>query len=362
MPATVLVAGALASKNGNGGEAWVRLSYLLGLQRLDVDVAFVEEVGTVCGEGVEYFRRTVAAFGVAKAALVDGRGEIVVGALPPRADLLVNISGNLRRERLLERAERRAYVDIDPGYTQFWAAEGLLDLGDHTVHFTVGENVGSPSCPIPTNGVRWRPTRPPVVLERWTPAYGSLDRFTTVGSWRGPYGRVDYGGRRYGLKLDEFRKLMELPKRVPHKFELALDIDEAERRDLERLQEHGWRLVAPRAVAADPESFRDYVRRSGAEFSVAQGIYVETNSGWFSDRTTRYLASGKPALVQDTGFSANIPVGRGLIAFRSLAEAVAGVDAIAADYDGHARAARALAEEYFDSDRVLTGLLEEALA
>ena len=166
----------------------------------------------------------------------------------------------------------------------------------------------------------------------------------------------------YGLKLDEFRKVIELPERAPQTFELALDIHPAEKSDLEALQTHGWRLVDPRSVAGDPDLFRSYVQGSAAEFSVAQGIYVETNSGWFSDRTTRYLASGKPALVQDTGFSETIPTDEGLLAFGTLEEAVAGAEAIAADYDRHARAAREIAEQYFDSDTVIAKLLEDAFA
>jgi hypothetical protein len=112
--------------------------------------------------------------------------------------------------------------------------------------------------------------------------------------------------------------------------------------------------------AASPAAFRSYVQGSGAEFSVAQGVYVETDSGWFSDRTARYLASGKPALVQDTGFSRNLPCGEGLIPFRTLDEAVAGAQAIAAEPECHAHAARAVAEEHFDSDAILDTFLRDA--
>jgi hypothetical protein len=150
-----------------------------------------------------------------------------------------------------------------------------------------------------------------------------------------------------------------LPERSGQPFELALAIHPADEKDLDALQAHGWRIVDPRAVAADPLAFRQYVQDSGAEFSVAQGIYVETSSGWFSDRTVRYLASGKPVLVQDTGFGHTLPVGEGLLAFRSLDEAVAGAEEIVRNYAHHCRAARVLAEEYFASDHVLGRLLEE---
>jgi hypothetical protein len=370
--AGVVVSGALANKATNGGEAWVRLSYVLGFRRLGFDVTFVEQIDhDACTEAAyRYFDDVISEFGlVGSAALVDEHGQPVSGlpqgellAIAEEADLLVNVSGNLRAEPLLARFRRRAFVDIDPGFTQFWQATGLNGacLRGHDVYFTIGENIGHPECPIPTCGIDWQPTRPPVVLGEWPTARSAFDRFTTVGSWRGPYGPVEFEGRTYGLKAHEFRKFVDLPMRAGHNFELALAIDPADIRDRELLESHGWRLVDPRALAGTPESFRDYVQSSGAEFSVAQGIYVDTESGWFSDRTVRYLASGKPALVQDTGFSRNLPAGEGLIAFNTLEEAVAGAKRIASDYEAHCAAAGELAQEYFDSDAVLSRLLETA--
>lgn len=356
----VVVAGALANKAGNGGEAWVRLSYARGFRRLGCSVSLVEEIADPAPDAVAYFRQVTERFGV-PAALVGPVGEAIVGHPPEEGDLLVNVSGNLRAPALLRRFRRRAYVDLDPGFTQIWHARGALDLAGHDVYFTVGENVGRPGCPIPTSGMRWHATRPPVVLDDWPVANRGFTRFTTVAAWRGPFGPVEHEGRRYGVKLHEFRKVIQLPELSPHRFELALAIHPAEDRDLAELHRHGWKLIDPRTVAENPEAFRDYVRSSGAEFSVAQGIYVDTQSSWFSDRTARYLAAGRPALVQDTGFGEHIPVGEGLLAFRTLDEAAAGVELIASDYERHARAARALAEEHFDSDRVLARLLEEAL-
>jgi len=341
----------------------VRLSYLLGFRALGLETSFVEEIEEPTDEAVAYFAEVVEHFGLAaSAALVDSKGEALYGEQSERPDLLVNVSGNLRCERLLGRARRRAYVDIDPGFTQIWQAQGLLSVDRHDVYFTIGENIGRPGCPIPTGGMNWRPTRPPVVLCDWpVAANGVHDRFTTVASWRGGYGSLDFEGTRYGAKAHEFRKFVELPRRSPGTFEVALDIHPAEERDLALLRDHGWELVDPRQVARDPLIFREYIQGSGAEFSVAQGIYVETESGWFSDRTVRYLASGKPALVQDTGFTRTVPAGEGLLAFRTLDEAVAGAGAIASEYERHSLAARRLAEDEFDSERVLTRLLEDAL-
>ncbi len=383
--AIVVVSGALANKPLNGGEAWVRLSWVRGFQKLGFDTYLVEELATeTCVDdrgqpaalersaNLVHFNCVVREFGLSdSSALVLDQGEEIHGLerddlveLAEAADLLVNISGHLSWEHLFQRFRRRAYVDIDPGFTQFWHAQGSRGarLEDHDLHFTIGENIGTAGCTIPTCGIRWIPTRQPVVLDDWPETPGrELDRFTTVASWRGPYGRVDHDGRSYGLKVHEWRKYIELPTLSGEAFEAALHIDPAETADLELLDRNGWRLVDPRAAVPDADSFRRYIQESGAEFSVAQGIYVETWGGWFSDRTTRYLASGKPALVQDTGFSRHLPVGEGLVAFRTLDEAVEGARAIAADYASHARAARRIAEEEFDSDKVLLRVLADAL-
>jgi hypothetical protein len=254
------------------------------------------------------------------------------------------------------------FVDLDPGFTQFWYAAGnrATRLDDHDYYYTIGENVGCAECSIPTGGLPWRPIRQPVVLADWPVSpTNRYDRFTTVAAWRGPYGPVEHDGRTFGLKVHEFRKFVDLPARVPACFEIALDIHPADQRDRALLTDRGWRLVDPRTTVADPAAFRQYVQTSGAEFSTAQGIYVDTNSGWFSDRSVRYLAAGKPVLVQDTGFSRNYPVGEGLVSFRTLDEAVVGADRILRNYLDHARAARALAEEYFASDKVLGRFVDE---
>jgi hypothetical protein len=185
-------------------------------------------------------------------------------------------------------------------------------------------------------------------------------RVTTVANWRGPFGRVELGGRTYGLKLHEFRKCIDLPRRSTAVFELALNIHPAEVNDLELLRANGWRLADPKQCAGSPEAFRRYVQGSSAEFSVAQGIYVETDSGWFSDRTTRYLASGRPVLVQDAGFSRHLPCGEGLVAFGDGEEAAAGAEGIGRDYVKHCAAARRIADNYFDARKVLPRMLEEA--
>jgi hypothetical protein len=362
-----VVAGAIANKPHNGGESWVRLNWVLGLRRLGFDVYFVEQGGQ---DGITYLKEVASRFRFShRIFVVTAEGDVVHGEpaselreVADRAEFLVNISGNLSAPGLLERFRHRAYIDIDPGYTQFWHVSGDLGtaLQQHHAWFTVGANIGTGSSQIPSSGIPWRTLRPPVVLDEW-PVHpiSRSDRLTTVAGWRGAFGALEADGHRYGVKAHQWRRFLELPSMAPQQFEIALAIHPADEKDRQSLIDHGWQLVDPNKVAGGPNDFREYIRGSGGEFSVAQGIYVETNSGWFSDRTAQYLAAGKPVLVQDTGFSRSLPTGEGLVGFTSLKEAEDGARRIAASYDSHAQAARQLAETYFDSDRVLCAFLDE---
>ena len=381
---TVMVASVIATKCRNGGNACAVLNWVHGLRRLGVRTYYVEQIASehcVDEDGlvvpfersanVAYFEHVMRDAGLTGVSSLICDGGPRTAGIPYRdvldvadaADLLLNISGHLTLDPLMRRLRRKAYLDLDPGYTQFWHASGNAGarLSGHDVHFTIGENIGLPDCCIPTGAIRWRHTRQPIVITAdsgaATPWTG---RFTTVGSWRGSYGPVQYGPMTFGLKVHEFRKFIGLPERSAGEFEIALDIHPADERDLTALRDHGWHVVDPRCCVPDPRSFDDYISRSDAEWSAAQGMYVATNSGWFSDRTVRYLAAGKPAVVQDTGFTRTFPVGDGLIAFRTLEEAIRGVDAIQRDPGRHQRAARALAAEYFDANEIVGRLLDDA--
>ena len=381
---TVIVGGALANKPNNGGEAWVRLSWVLGFRRLGFEVWLVEQIAPETCVDVDgrparfeessnraYFERVTEEFGLGDSAtLIYGDLEATAGApyeilldRAAEAELLVNISGHITRDELLRAPRTRVYVDLDPGFTQLWDAGGTAELGlaQHDHHVTVGTNIGTARSPIPTGGVEWHPTLPPVLLGEWSAKEPPREarRFTTVATWRSPYGRVELNGEPQGLKHDEFRKLIELPRRARSLgFEIALDIHPGDVADLEALRAHGWRIIDGRAAVRDPNSYRDYIQGSAAEFSVAQGVYVSTRSGWFSDRTACYLASGRPALIQDTGLGSELPLGLGLVTFNDLAEATEGAEAIERGYVDHCRAARGIAEGYLDSDLVLARLLE----
>jgi hypothetical protein len=377
--AVAVVAGALANKPDSGGEAWVRLSWVLGLRRLGWDVWFVERLPSGDPAGRRFFERVVGEFGLGeRAALLGeggeplfGPGEAELGEVAAEAEVLFDISGHLGPGPVLEAPRARVYVDLDPGFTQAWHADPATEfsLAGYDRYLTVGQNIGKPGCPVPTGGIEWVPTLPPVLLNEWTPAPrppGPL-RFTTVATWRSPYGGLAIGGREMGLKHHQFRRFAALPEWVPEaRFEIALDIHPGDGADLELLRSHGWEIVDPREAAGTPSAFREYVRGSGAEFSVAQGVYVEAATGWFSDRTAAYLAGGRPALIQDTGWQAPFPTDGlekrpGVVSFEVAESAAAAAREIADDRDERSRAARRFAERHLDSDRVLRRVLEIVL-
>jgi hypothetical protein len=381
-----IVASPLANKPLSGGHAWVPLSFAVGLRRLGFDVYLVEQIDSgVCvdaGGGPASFAESInrsffidvtdeAGFAGRRALISDGGRESEgfdlerLREIAADADLLVNISGHARLDGLVSGPRARAYIDMDPGFTQHWNRSGLLPEGirDHEFHFSVAANIGAPDCGIPADGLDWKPIVQPVVLDDWPTAEGGgateAGRFTTVATWRCPSGLVSFDGITFPDKLHEFRRLQALPSVVERRFEIALDIHPGDVADRDRLEANGWQLVEPRVVAGDPERFRDYVLGSGAEFSAAQGVYVGTNSGWFSDRSVRYLAAGRPVLVQDTGFAPAIPEGEGVVAFATFEEARLGAACIAAEYAAHAAAARRIAETVFDSDIVLGRMCDQ---
>lgn len=354
------------------GSTWVRLQYVLGLRRLGVESFWVDRLDAndpiAHPHGLDYlmdrFEHTARAFGLhGRYCVVYNGGERYFGLtegeyfdLTRRADLLLNLGGPLPADSPLLRPPRRAYVDVDPGFTQMWALERDMWAG-HNYFFTVGQNVGGPGFRIPTEGVDWRPILPPVVLDQW-PAHVDVRcrRFSTVADWRASQW-ARFEGQLYGPKRDELLRFLRLPLDVGQRIEIALCLHPAEIEDRRALVEHKWQLADPFRVAGDPFSYREYVRYSRGEFSVAKSGYVLSNSGWVSDRTACYLASGKPALVQSTGCEWKFPDQKGLVMFRNHEEAIAGLNAIDEDYLEHCAAARRIAEQHFDSTKVLDQVL-----
>ena len=358
------------------------LQYVLGLQRLGHRVLYLEDTGTAYYDPVSdtmgwdataalhYLRDVMDRFGLGHCwTFVDSEGAVhgVSGRarkdLLDSADLFLNVTGaGLVREEYL-RIPRRAYIDTDPGFMQFRAAGGserdLLHLGRHTDFFSFGCNIGMPNCPIPTLGYAWQPTAQPIVLSLWpvAPLPGLDAPFTTVMKWK-TYPPVEFGGEQYGMKDVEFERFIELPSHTAQPLELAMT-GAPPVADLER---RGWRCRKSREVCHTLDAYQTYIRGSRGEWSIAKNGYVKTRSGWFSERSACYLATGRPVVVQDTGFSGWMETGSGTLAFTTVCEAAAGLEAVRARPGFHAAAARNLAEAYFDSDRVLEDLIERALA
>ena len=374
MRGRIAIAGAMAQKPGSAGHAWQFLQYLAGFRDLGYEVLFLDRLDgppAAQAAGAAWLEEVLAPVGLGGAwslDLGDGRHAGVDRAAALRftgdAEILLNVMGFLTDEELLGAARRRVFLDTDPGFGQMWHALGLADLfAGHDAHVTIGERLGAPDCAVPDCGLDWITSPQPVVLGLWpAQAPGTGERFTSIASWRGAYGPVDFEGRTYGLRVHQARRFADLPRRAGGAFELALDIHPADAADAALLRDGGWRLVEPGAVAASPAAYRDYIQRSDAELMVAKGMYVDSRSGWISERSLCYLASGRPVLAQETGFSELYPTGEGLLAYATPEEALAGIEAIRADPARHGAAARGLAEAHFGAERVLGRLLAEVCA
>jgi hypothetical protein len=381
----------LAATYPLGGVFWDYLQWALGFARLGHDVLYVEDTGRWVYDPAA---ATFVESGEANAALLaetlkafdtdlaerwfyrDGTGRTYgwrwadVVEFCRTADLFVHVSASCWMREEYFAARRVVFVDSDPMYTQASVEDylkGTIDaeararvemLRQHDVFFTFAENVGAPDCRVPTALFEWIPTRQPIVLDRFEPESVPVAArrrvLTTVASWESSEGGPVVGGVTYAGKSREFVRFMDLPARCPLPFELAL----SGRAPADRLRAHGWRLVDPYTVSKDPWVYRGYLATSLGEWSVAKHAYVASRSGWFSCRSACYLALGVPVVVQDTGFGCAIPTGRGVLPFGTMEEAVDGIERLSTDPAVHAEAARAIAREYFDSDRVLGQLID----
>jgi hypothetical protein len=319
-----------------------------------------------------YFRSVMGEFGFEQdsALLVAGTQRTVglsyeeLRGVARSADVLINISGTLADEELTGSIPRRVYLDLDPTFNQLWHESNACDMRfrGHTHFVTIGLAIGQPDCLVPTCGLPWITTPQPVVLSHWPVARRIIhDAFTTVGQWRS-YGSIEHEGIFYGQKAHSFRRFIALPTLTSERILPALAIHPDERNDLAALAAHGWQWLDPARVAGTPADYRRFIRGSRAEIGIAKSGYVASRCGWLSDRSLCYLASGRPVLAQETGFSPFIPAGEGLLVFESVDDILDGIEELRSNYARHARAARAVAEESFDSDKVLTRLLDQLLS
>jgi hypothetical protein len=354
--------------------------YLMGLERLGHRVSYVEESGWAQAcynpqEGVysddpRYGMRAVGALlrriGVAaEVYYIDRQTERVYGGsreqvhlLLKESDVLLNVGGVCHLPAF-DLCRRRALIDMDPMFTQVgrFAREGFEG---YDAYFTYGGNVGGPGCRMPGRGVQWMATVPPVVGELWMDgerddAERGLPRFTTIANWSA-YGGVEYEGEYYGQKDEEFQRLIDLPKRVGVKLELA--VTGMPRATAEAFGRAGWSIRSAAEVSGDLERYVGYVGGSAGEFSVAKNGYVRSRCGWISDRTVCYLAAGRPAVVQDTGVPGWIPTGEGMLVYEDVEGAAAALEEVCGDYGRHQRAAKRLVGDVFGYQVVLPRLLE----
>jgi hypothetical protein len=262
----------------------------------------------------------------------------------------------------------KTFLDTDPGYNQIMMTERFAwsenvdrwcsSVDAHDRHFTYAENIYGPDCLVPRLNYAWKTTRMPISIEHWEHLAGfrPADPWTTVMTWNAFKGKLIYKGREYGSKGAEFDKLMKLPAMVNVPLKVAVGGINA---PLERLSQAGWQVADAPEATVTPAMYQDFIASSRGEISAAKQVYVELRTGWFSCRSAGYLASGRPVVVQDTGFTPLIASGEGIIAFNTVEEAALGLMEVEGEYERHAEAALEAARQYFDSSKVLQKLIDD---
>jgi hypothetical protein len=366
------------------GVTYQFLQYLTGLRRLGYDPYYIEDSGRwvydprsddLTGDASGNVR-TIAS--ILEAHGCEGRWafrgnypggqcygmtEAALLQLYRDADAFLNITGaqEIREEHMT--CPRRIYVETDPVAFQVRVAQGdessIATLEAHDMLFSFGENLGAPDCGVPVERFRWLPTRQPVDLDQWDNACDADGApYTTIATWHNQGKDITYRGETYYWSKDrEFLRILDLPRQRSVPFEIAAEVDDDTHA---LLQAHGWRLAHSLRISEEMARYRDYVRRSRGEFTVAKDQNIRLRSGWFSDRSACYLAAGRPVITQETGFSNILPTERGLFGWATMDDILAAVDAIERDYEVHSRAARELAAEYFAAEKVIGSLMSRA--
>lgn len=385
MPKRLVILGMMG-RSPFGGQTWLYLNWIRAFAALGHDVWYVEDDPSWpydplsysptddCQYAVRHVASCLERIGMKdkwafRMALVPnkcwGMSDNQLNDLYRNCDALLNIVGatDLREEHMA--APLRIYVQTDPVTAELRLANGdrhtAAAFAAHHMIFTYGENYGAADCNVPLNGIAYHKTRQPIDLELWPMTYDPACRyFTTIGNYRQEGSDVDYNGETYRWsKHYEWEKFIDLPRRTSQEFELAMNF--IDKNDQRLVEENGWRICSPYEMSLDIfGAYQQYFRGSRAEFTVAKDQNVRLRSGWFSERDVCYLASGKPVISQDTGFSNMLPVGRGLFGFTCKDEVLSAIDAINRDYEGHCRAARELADEYFAAPKIARRLLTEA--
>jgi hypothetical protein len=366
-----------------GGQVWMMLHFLAGLARLGHDVLFVEETadwaypfdpvlgyaGTDSSRGRAIVDKLFAAHGLAGRwayrSDIEGRlyglDQASLDRKLAEADFFLNISGVIPLREEYQRIPARAVIDTDPVFTQVKVAAEAWShdyFAAHQTCFTYGYNLPSGTTGVPLSDIDWKPLLPPVVLDCWPVGEGPGAGYTTIGTWEAKDRDVEVAGRHLSWRKNvKYEAILDLPGRLPG-VELGMAMS-GMKENADRYRAAGWDVRDALEISRDPDRYRDYIRASRGEFTIAKDQNVVLKSGWFSDRTAAFLAAGRPAVVEDTGFGAYLPTGEGLFPFEGPDAAVAAIAQVEADPLRAGRAARAIAEEYFDSDKVLSGLLRQ---
>lgn len=366
------------------GMTWHHIQYLIGLNDLGHDVYFYEDSGDshyCCYNpqtgnnnedptyGLDYFKNLFLRlelnniwcyhdnhqnnyFGNFRKNFLDEFSDF---------DILINLSASNPIREWMLKIPNRVLIDTDPVFTQIRNIQNTArkDLTTkHNVHFTFGENINLPNCKIPDDGFNWRATRQPIVLRLWqNSTMAHNQKFTSILQWKS-YNSMQYEGVKYGVKSESFHPYMGLPKDTDQNLELALGGPDAPRVELRK---NNWEITNPLDISSDPWNYMEYINNSKAEFSVAKEAYVKSYSGWFSERSACYLASGRPVLTQDTGFTEIIETGSGLLSFGSPIEALFGIDEINSNYRKHCKKAKEIAREHFNAKSILKSLIEYSM-
>ncbi|MBI3326885.1 MAG: hypothetical protein HYZ81_09305 [Nitrospinae bacterium] len=383
-PRRLVVLGTLAG-DPYAGMAWMHMQIAVGLLRLGHDVYYMGATSAwpydplrqakVCDSdyAVPYLARVAESFGLGgrwgyRRSYSDkawfGLSQAKAEDLLAHADAVLNVAGATYPSREGLQVGRLVHFGTDPVYHELMYAKGGDDartfIEEHSDFVTYGENIGRPDCPIPPLPRLRSRTRQPVLLDLWQSGPPSRQEFTTVCNWKQSGHDVEYQGEvYYWSKHREFLKFIDLPRRLGQPIELATGFANLPPDDRRMLESHGWRLVNAHAFTTDPWVYREYIRASRGEFTVAKDQNVRLRSGWFSERDACYLAASRPVIAQDTGFGNVLPTGEGLFAFNTMEEIVAAFDAIHSDYEKHSRAARRIAEEYFRAETVLAKVIDD---
>jgi hypothetical protein len=377
-----IVVGGYAVSFPLGGQVWMLLHFVQGLTRLGHDVIFVEDTADwalpfdpnkgFASADSSHGRKVIGdafersglggrwAYNTIFENKLYGMEREDLDRFCTNADLFLNISGVIPLRESYMKAKVRAIIDTDPIFTQSKIAtdDWTRDyFKQHDLFFTWGHNIPTGSTGVPLSGIDYIPSRAPIVLDMWPNVDSAGTGFTTIGSWDAQGRDIVHDGKKLSWrKSEKYEKIMNLPEKMPG---VSLDLTmSGMKEDAKRFAEHGWNVKDALILSKDIWGYHEYILNSTAEFSVAKEQNIQLKSGWFSDRSASYLAAGRPVIVEDTGFGTYLPVGEGLVTFEGVDNAKAAIESVRSDYPRHRRAARRIAEEFFNSDKVLADVLK----